>query len=214
MKKLLFGLLLVSALGSLASCKDSSKIPAPEVTSVPLIFATASTDAEKAYFNFPRAAASINNLPRQANPTRPVFEFSFGIQNQRDVKIRAVEVYKSFRRGNNIGPRVLVGSYTSFPTTISLNSQDALTGLQRLFFVSGQALPTLRNLLGATASNANEIFASDIIIFTFEYVLEDGSRVILTPLSEVKLAAGATTQVISGNQINPPYALYAKFQAQ
>ena len=211
MKKLIIGLLLVSSMGTFSSCKESSKIPAPEVTSVPLIFPKASADVEKSYFNTTRAAASINNLTRLPDPTRPVFEFSFDVQDQRDVRIKAVEVYKSFQRGINIGPRVLQGSYNTFPVKVSINSQDALTGLQRLFFATGEVLPSLRNLLGATASNPNEVLNGDLIVFTFEYVLEDGSRVILTPLSDVKLAGGATAKVISGTQINPPYALYAKF---
>lgn len=207
----LSGLLLL-ALGAAGGCKESSKIPAPAVTSVPLIFAKASPDLQKSYFDTQRAAASLNNLPRLADPTRPVFEFSFAVPDQRDVQLKAVEVYKSFQRGVRIGPRVLVGSYSSFPVTVSLNSQEALTGLQQLFFSSPSAtLPTLRNLLGATASLPNEIFSGDFVVFTFEYVLQDGSRVILTPLADVRLAGGGVAKVISGTQINPPYALYAKF---
>ena len=212
MKKLLFGLLFVSAMGSLSSCKESSKIPAPDVTSVPLIFPKVSSVVENNHFDTQRAGASVNNLPRLTNPTRPVFEFSIDIPDQRDVQIQSVEVYKSFQRGISIGPRVLVGSYSSFPATVSLNSQAALTGLQRLFFVTGVTLPTLRNLLGATDSNPNEVLTGDLIVFTFEYVLKDGTRVILTPLTDVKLATGGPAKVISGTQINPPYALYAKFQ--
>jgi hypothetical protein len=202
--------MLISGLGSLSACKESSKIPAPDVTSVPLIFPVISSDLTKDHFDTQRAGASINNLPNLAIPTRPVFEFSFDVPDQRDIKLKAVEVYKSFQRGNNIGPRVLVGSYSSFPATVSLNSQDALTGLQRLFYATGVPLPTLRNLLGATNSAPNEILTGDRIVFTFEYVLQDGSKVILTPLSDVKLNNG-TTKVISGNQINPPYAAYGKF---
>ena len=212
MNKLLTGLLLGALLSAFGSCKESSRIPAPDVTSVPLIFAKASADPNKSYFNTTRAAVSSNNLPRLADPTRPVFEFSFDVPNQRDVQLQAVEVYKSFQRGVRIGPRVLVGSYSSFPATVTLTSQEALTGLQQLFFSSPSAtLPTLRNLLGATASAPNEIFSGDIVVFTFEYVLKDGSRVVLTPLTDVKLAGGGVAKVISGTQINPPYALYAKF---
>ena len=212
MNKLLTGLLLGAMLGALGSCKESSRIPAPAVTSVPLLFAKASSDPTKSYFNTTRAAASTNTLPRLADPTRPVFEFTFDVPNQRDVQLQAVEVYKSFQRGVRIGPRVLVGSYTSFPATVTLTSQEALTGLQQLFFSSPSAtLPTLRNLLGATASAPNEIFSGDLVVFTFEYVLKDGSRVVLTPLADVRLAGGGVAKVISGTQINPPYALYAKF---
>ncbi|WP_310393259.1 hypothetical protein [Hymenobacter sp.] len=221
MKKILFGALLAVATGSLSSCEENSKNPAPEFTSVPLIFAKVSSDVEKSYFNTTRAAASINNLPNTPDVTpadprkgqRPVFEFTFDVPDQRDVRIQAVEVYKSFQRDIRIGPRVLVGSYDSFPATVSLNSQEALTGLQQLFFSGPSAtLPTLRNLLGATPNARNEVITGDVIVFTFEYVLEDGSRIILTPLSDVRLAGNATpAKVISGTQINPPYALYARF---
>ncbi|WP_426059595.1 hypothetical protein [Hymenobacter sp. B1770] len=214
MKKLLLSLLVVSAtLASLSSCQDSSKIPAPDVTSVPLIFAKASPDPSKNSFDFLRARASINELPSLANPTRPVFEFTIDIPDQRDVKIREVEVYKSFLRGTRLGPRAFVGAYNTFPATVSLNSQTALTGLQQLVFTSNASLPSLSSLVGATPTARNPIFNGDIIVFTFEYVLQDGSRVILTPLTDVRLDDGSVAKVISGTQINPPYALYAKFQA-
>ncbi len=218
MKKLLLALLLATTMGALSSCEDSSKIPAPEVTSVPLILAKASPDATKNYFDRERAEASINRLATLSNPTRPIFEFSFDIPNQRDVQIREVEMYKSFKRGITIGPRVLVGSYSSFPVTISMNSQEALTGLQGLFLRGATAtLPTLDNLLRSTPANpsfSNPLLNGDVVVFTFEYVLQDGSRVILTPLSDVKLVNGGTAKVISGNQVNPPYALYAEFQVR
>lgn len=217
MKKVIFGLLLLSAMGSLSACKDSSKIPAPEVTSVPLIFPKFTADPSKSYFDTQRASASINQLATLTNPTRPVLEFVINIPDQRDVKIKAVEVYKSFQRPNQaIGPRALAGSYSSFPATVSLNSQDALSGLQRLSFAAGRSLPSLSPLLLSTPSAPgarNPILNGDAIIFTFEYVLEDGSRVILTPLTDVRLDGVGTppAKVISGTQINPPYALYARF---
>ena len=225
MKNLVLSLLLVSAIGSLTGCKEDSKIPAPAVTSVPVIFGKVSSDINKSYYNTRRAAASINNLPTTVSnpdPTlppdpfigqRPVFEFSFDIPDQRDVNIAAVEVYKSFKRGITIGPRAFVGAYTSFPATVTLNSQDALTGLQRLFTASGATGPTASNLLASTPGQQNQILSGDQIVFTYEYVLQDGSRVILTPLTDVTLNDKITkVKVISGNQINPPYAVYATFQ--
>ena len=107
---------------------------------------------------------------------------------------------------------MLQGSYSSFPATVSVNSQDALTGLKRLLTVTGAALPTTSTLLGATNAQPNSIVSGDIIVFTFEYILEDGSRVVLTPLTKVNLSDGTTVQVISGTQINPPYAVEAAFQ--
>lgn len=208
MKKLLIGMLLLSGLGSFSACKDASKIPAPEVTSVPLISPVASPDPEKDHFDQQRAAASVDGLPSLPNPTRPVFEFTFDIPDQRDIQLRTVEVYKSFQRGNNIGPRVLAGSYSSFPARVSINSQDALTGLQRLYTSAGLAIVT--PLLGVNSAARNQVLSGDRIVFTFEYVLQDGSRVILTPLADVKLASGGTVKVISGNQVNPPYSIYGR----
>ena len=215
MKKVFFGLLLLSAVGSFSGCKESSKIPAPEVTSVPLIFPKFTSDPSKSYFDTQRAAASLNQLAALTNPTRPVLEFILNVPDQRDVKIRAVEVYKSFQRPNQpIGPRALAGSYSSFPATVSLNSQDVLSDLQRLAFVAGRPLPVLSPLLLSTPAAPgarNPILSGDAIIFTFEYVLEDGSRVILTPLTDVRLDGGGFARVISGNQVNAPYALYVRF---
>ena len=79
MKKVIFGLILLSAMGSLSACKDSSKIPAPEVTSVPLILPRLSSDPTKTYFNTQRANVSINRLATLPNPTRPVLEFFIDI---------------------------------------------------------------------------------------------------------------------------------------
>lgn len=217
MKKLIIGLFVALTMGSLSSCKESSKDPAPAFTSVPLIFPKLSTDVSKSYFDTQRARASNNELATLPNPTRPTLEFTLELPDQRDVKIQSVEVYKSFKRGNFIGPRAFSGSYSSFPATVSLTSEQALAGLQQLFF--GTALPTLSPLASQTpATVRNPILSGDIIIFTFEYVLEDGSRIILTPLSDVRLnnptnlVPAPTAKVISGNQINAPYALYAKFQ--
>lgn len=200
-------------MGLFSSCKESSKIPAPAFTSVPLIFGKVSDDVSKSYFDFVRGRASIVELDTLPNRTRPLFEFTIDIPNQRDVQIKSVEVYKSFKRLTRIGPRTLVGAYESFPTKISLNSQQALAGLQQLTTPTG-ALPSLNALVGASPEVRNPIFSGDVVVFTFEYVLQDGSRVILTPLSEVRLANGTITRVISGNQINPPYAVYGIFQTR
>jgi hypothetical protein len=153
--------------------------------------------------------------------TRPVFEFSFDIPNQRDVNIKAVEVYKSFRRGTagSIGPRTLVGAYTSFPATVSMTSLEAITGLQRVAPATETApsrLPTLQNVRNDAAPRHN-VFLGDVIIFTFEYVLQDDTRIILTPLTNVPIAPATTggpaqsTQVISGTLINAPYSVTARF---
>lgn len=214
MKRLILSLLLAGTFAGLSACRETSKIPAPEVTSVPLLMPRLSADAEKNHFDTQRAFASINALANLPNPTRPVLEFTLDIPDQRDVQIQAVEVYKSFQRGNFIGPRVFYRAYTSFPATVSINSQDALTGLQRLGSAATGTLPTLYNLLGSTASAPNPVLTGDRIVFTFEYKLQNGSKVILTPLADVKLNDGTTVKVISGNQINPPYSIYGRFYVQ
>ena len=121
---------------------------------MPLIFPKFTSDPSKSYFDTQRAAASITQLATFPNPTRPVLEFIINVPDQRDVKIKAVEVYKSFQKPNQqIGPRVLAGSYSSFPATVSLNSQDALSGLQRLLFLPGNSLPSLNPLLLSTPAH-------------------------------------------------------------
>lgn len=208
MKQFAFGLLLfASATGALSSCKDSSKIPAPDVISAPLFFPQVSSDPNKNHFDYATARASV-----ASNPTRPVFEFTIDLKDQRDVKIKAVEVYKSFKRGAIIGPRVLSGSYSSFPATVSLNSQDVLRNLPRLISllpVGGLPQSYLTSTVSGTTTGTNPILAGDIIIFTFEYVLEDDSRIILTPLTPVPLLApDPAAQIISGARISAPYAIY------
>jgi hypothetical protein len=208
MKQFAFGLLLfASATGAFSSCKDSSKIPAPDVISAPLFFPQVSSDKTKNHFDYGSARA-----PEASNPVRPVFEFTIDLKDQRDVKIKAVEVYKSFKRGNTIGPRALAGSYSTFPVTISLNSQQVLTDLKRLTLqnpIGGLPQSTLSDTKASSPTATNGILTGDVIIFTFEYVLEDDSRIILTPLTSVPLLAPSPpAQVISGGRINAPYALY------
>ena len=73
-------------------------------------------------------------------------------------------------------------------------------------------MQSVSNLLATTTTGRNVILAGDAVVFTFEYVLQDGSRVTLTPLTEVTLTDGTKVKVISGNQIVAPYALFARFQ--
>ena len=212
MKKLLFSLLLLVSAGSVSSCQDKDKLPAPEVKSVPLIFPQVSSDPAKNHFNWQRSRAA-----ESANPQRPVFEFTFDLGDQRDVQIRTVEVYKSYRRGATglIGPRVLAREVTSFPATITINSQEAITGLQRMQGQDAPLLPLLFPVKAASPTAPNsQIVINDQIIFTFEYVLQDGSRVVLTPLNKVRVASPSTpeVEVVSGTQISPPFAVIATFR--
>ena len=222
-------LLMLVVAGSLASCREESKLPAPKISgSVPLIFPQISSDPAKAYFDYDRARLSTNNLnnpsflPNIKDRTRPVFEFSFNLDNTRDKKVKVVEVYKSFYRPPSFGPRVLYGSYSSFPVTISLTSQDALTDLQRV--ITGQTpLPYLLNVKGANNVQANNLSAlkTDAVVFTFEYILEDDSRVILTPVINTAVGpapggtppATSTVPVLAATtQVNAPFAVVATFR--
>lgn len=189
-----------------SSCEDKDKIPAPEVQSVPLVFPQ--IDATKNYFQYTRTRQSVDQITA-AGGTRPVFEFTLNLGEQRDINIKTIQVYKSFRRGTGaIGPRVLVGDYSTFPAIVSINSQDALTGLMRVG-VDANDRAVLVPVKAATNSTANPISPNDAIIFTFEYIAEDGRHIILTPLTKTTLADGSTFQSISGTQINAPYAAIA-----
>lgn len=229
MKKSLIRLLLtVAAISALGACRDESKLPAPKLAgNVPLVIPQISSDTAKNYLNFNRTRASVNTLAGYASPgnSRPVFEFTFNIDNSRDKKVKTVEVYKTFKRIGStaalttLGPRVGVGAYSTFPATVSVSSQDLLTGLQRLVVPTDGTASYLLNLKAATNTSSNSVQRDDIILFTFEYILEDGSRVILTPITDTKVASGpgqplanATSTVpvlATTTQINKPYAVEA-----
>lgn len=221
MNKALFGLFSLSIFASvLSSCKDESKLPAPPITSVALVKTTVSTDPAKRDFDYRLAQLSEDDFNAQSSP-RPVFEYVLDLYSQRELVVTKVFVYKTFRRGNqnySYGPRVLDRVVTSFPTTISINSQEALTGLQRIAnaMVGTTSVSSLFDIKGQTPGDRNLIFRGDAIVFTFEYEVEtaDGpKRIVLTPLNKVKIEAptAQTVEVISGTQINPPYALVVDF---
>lgn len=228
-------LLLLSVVGLFSSCRESSRLPAPQLSgTVPLIAPQISSDPNKNHFDYTRTRSSVNALANLSNPTRPVFEFSFDLDNTRDKKVKAVEVYKSLLTGasfagsvftgGGFSARVLVGTYTSFPVSISLNSQDALTGLQRLIPQTGTtppalALPYLLTVKAATAQQPNLLSVqrgTDAIVFTFEYILDDDSRVILTPITKASVVdningtvAKTVDVLLSTTQVNFPYAAVA-----
>ena len=97
MKKLIFSLfLLVPLVGSLSSCREQSKIPEPQVDSVPLILPE--INPAKSFFSFLPSQASV-----ASNPTRPVFEFTVNPSQVAGVQLETVEVYKSFVRDGVFG---------------------------------------------------------------------------------------------------------------
>ena len=193
MKNIVFGLcLLIASGGALSSCKEDSLLPAPAAESVPAIFPQVTAGKDFFDLNASKAATS-------SNPTRPVFEFTVDLGKERDLKVQTLEVYKSYRRGTVLGPRVKVGDYTTFPAVVSLNSKDALQGLQRL---SGT---TLVNVQPANPDNFNNlVLLNDAIVFTFELVVEGGRRIVLTPLNSFNAPTG--TQSLA------PYSTAAVFR--
>lgn len=207
MKNFLFSLLCLTALvGTASSCREQARIPAPATESVPLILPEVS--ANNSFFPFRRSQLSeqIRRDSFSLKPayyTRPVFEFVVN-PSQGYGELQTVEVYKSLRRGTTLGPRVKVVDLTSFPATVSLTSQESLQGIYpnsvpgTLAVLANPAVPTLNN----------RIARNDAIVFTFEYVLKDGRRVTLTPLSTAEGSVGAPT----GTLINAPYAAIAVFK--
>jgi hypothetical protein len=207
MKKLLFSLLSLTVLaGTASSCREQSRIPEPAKESVPLILPE--INATKSYYPFLRSQLSeqkrIDSFSlKPAYYTRPVFEFVVN-PSQGYAELQTVEVYKCLRRGTTLGPRVKVADLTSFPATVSLTSQESLQGLYPNS--TAGTLAVLANPAVLTLNN--RIVRNDAIVFTFEYVLKDGRRIILTPLSNADGSVGAPT----GTLINAPYAAIAVFR--
>ncbi|MCB2407494.1 hypothetical protein [Hymenobacter lucidus] len=193
MKRIVFGLfLLLASGGALTSCKEESLLPAPAAESVPAIFPQLTPG--KDFYNVDTTKAVPSSVRNQ-----PVFEFTINPGQDRDLKIDHVEVFKSYRRGSVVGPRVKVGDYSSFPATITINSKDVLVGLQRLS--DGKLLavrPTNPNAFN------NLLLAGDAIVFTFDIVVTDGRRIMLTSLNEFNAPTGTQTL--------PPYAAIAVFR--
>ena len=215
MKNLVLGLgLLLSVAATVAGCRETSKLPEPAIENMPLILPIQSDNPFKRYFDFQRGRLGINSL-RTNNQitirTRPIYQFTISPTNT-DVKVRTVEVYKSFAVPLNAantayeyGPRVKFGEYSSFPTTVTLNSLEALKGLT---YQDGAVTTPLIELNPDGTINPTKNFIgvklNTAIVFTFEYILEDGRRIILTPLS--------TRGAITGTFAARPYAAYAVFK--
>lgn len=200
--------LLLSAVVSLSSCRESSKLPAPKYDSVPIIIPV--INPSRSYFNLDSSRVSDANAASR-NIKRPIFEFVVN-PSQGYGDIQTVEVYKSFRRGSAFGPRVKLTDLTSFPATITLNSQDALTGLYLNSPIVGQTAPLPVKGQNATAVNRLVFPAlpvKDAVVFTFEYIMKDGRRIILTPLSN---AEGSVNAIVTNSFVNAPLAAIAEFR--
>ncbi|MBO2011544.1 hypothetical protein [Hymenobacter negativus] len=196
-------LLLLSAATTLSSCRETSRLPEPAYESIPIIFPE--INPQKSYFDLVTSRYSINALAT-ANATRPVFEFVVN-PSQGYSEIQTVEVYKSFFRtaSSTLGPRVKVIDLTSFPATVSINSQQALEGLFPTTPTTD--IPNPIAVLGASPTLQNRIINGNAVVFTFEYVMKDGRRITLTPLSTTVGSIGAPT----GPQSLAPMAAYAYF---
>jgi hypothetical protein len=194
--------LLLTATSSLVACRETSKIPAPATEDIPLIIPE--INSQKGFYNIITAKPSTNQLTAQSL-TRPVFEFVVN-PSKGGGDIQTVEVYKSYRRDLKLGPRVKVTDLTSFPATVSLDSQEALRGLYATSPVTGGAPP--QPVLGETASTINRVFNGEAVVFTFEYVMKDGRRIILTPLSTLSGSVGAPL----GTFVSAPYAAVAEIR--
>ena len=199
MKKYLTRLaLLVSAVATLPACRETSRLPEPAYENVPLIIPEVNPKLD--YFDRAAARASV-----ASGTTRPVFEFVVN-PSQGYAELQTVEVYKSFRRANILGPRVKFKELNSFPATVTINSQEAITDLVPSTPTTSNPNPTPPR--AATPTATNTLVNGDAIVFTFEYILKDGRRIILTPLSTTTGSIGAPT----GTFINTPYAAVAPFE--
>jgi hypothetical protein len=203
---------------SLASCRESSKLPEPKYENVPIVIPE--INPEKSFFDWNIARLSVNNA---VGMTRPVFEFTVN-PSQGYSELQTVEVYKSFRRGSTYGPRVKVTDVTTFPTTITLDSQQALDGLfpssQVYTTVNGvptttPVLPRVLPVKGVDDASINRIDNPSVnknaVIFTFEYIMKDGRRIIMTPLN-TSVNTSATGSILPNAFNNRPLAAVAEFR--
>lgn len=192
--------LLLASSAALTSCYDRARDPMPEYTSVGLVKATVDPATDTIAYVPARAAVSTN-------PVRPKVTFTIDLYSQRDVKVTKVYVYRTLRRGTttfSYSPRFLLTEVTTFPTTLTFDSQQLLTDMVRLDATTNPA--TVVPYIQTAATSPNRIFQTDSFVFTYEYELENGERVVLTPTTKTTIGS-QTYETITGSQINAPYAL-------
>ena len=203
-------LLLMSATIALSSCREASKLPEPKNESIPLIIPE--INPAKSFFHFRRSQLSekirLDSLSLRPNYyVRPEFEFIVN-PSQGYAELQTVEVYKSFRRGTStitFGPRVKVRDVTSFPATVTISSQEAITDL----FPNAGASPSPIRAPTTSPAQNNRILPGDAVVFTFEYILKDGRRIVLTPVSTTP---GFKDVMLASAQVNAPLAAIAFFR--
>lgn len=188
MKKVLFALWMGLSAFAVTSCKDSDKDPLPATESVPNVTTANSTPT------FTQAAArnTANN---------PAISFTVSVTGPNIDKVESVEVYKTFRNivRNAQGqlaiqtlPRVLVRSIPPSQTTVEVTLNDLVANLQRRGTASGAAFDAPLAPLTRTSLATQESF-----LFTYELLMKDGRRIVLTPISG---------GVVSGTQTAAPFA--------
>jgi hypothetical protein len=214
-------MLLASATISLSSCREESKLPEPKYESIPIVIPE--INPQKSYFNVTAARYSDIQLASN-NATRPVFEFVVN-PSKGYAEIQTVEIYKSFSRDGVFGPRVKYIDVTSFPATVSIDSQQALEGLYpsaQTYVVTGGVItstPTdntlVRPVKGRTSAEGNRInlptVTKDAVVFTFEYVMKDGRRITLTQLNTTTNTT-ATGSLLPNSFVSSPLAAVAYFK--
>lgn len=188
MKKIMFALWLGFTAVAVTSCKDNDKDPRPATESMPNV---TSTNATPTFSQADARNAAIN----------PTITFTVNVTGPSIDQVEAVEVYKTFRNivRNAQGqstiqtlPRVLVRSIAPAQTTIEIPFNDLVANLQRRGAASGAAFNAPLTPLTRASLTAQESF-----LFTYELILKDGRRIVLTPTSG---------GVVSGSQTIAPFA--------
>ena len=96
---------------------------------------------------------------------------------------------------------------------VSLNSQEALTDLFLTSPTPTNPSPIPVKALPQNPTSRNRISLNlvnpEAVVFTFEYVLKDGRRIVLTPVST---AEGSVGVMLGTTQVFAPYAAIAVFK--
>ncbi|GAB2965894.1 hypothetical protein GCM10027048_39880 [Hymenobacter coalescens] len=188
MKKILFALWLGVAAVSMTSCKDEDKDPLPKFEEVPLVLSALTT-------------ATYTQADARSTTANPVISLTTNVTGPNLDKVESVEIYKSLRNivRNAQGqlalqtlPRVLVRTIPPAPTTTEISFNDLVANMQRRGPSSGSAFDAPLAPLTRASLTAQESF-----VFTYELVMKDGRRVVLTPTSG---------GIVSGTQAAAPYA--------
>lgn len=198
MKKIMFALWLGCTSVAMTSCKDNEKDPRPASESVPNITSLTAT-------------STISQADARNAAINPTVSFTVNVTGPSIDRVEAIEVYKSFRgivantQGQNVLstlPRVLVRTIPPVQTTIDITLNDLVANMQRRGTAAGASItaplsPLTRASLTAGATGTPLANLRESFIFTYEILMKDGRRIILTPTSG---------GVVSGAQTSAPFA--------